>query len=216
MNLTTTERYQAFVEATKFQLLHELKQIEPPEHVVAAIARLDPAEITSKVINVMYGGTPPMMTTTPPTEPGWYWIEMGDEYIPCFICIDDDDGELCCEIQHSVISMTTEHLASEGARWSTDPITPPSDSALSLSEQYLHAVDAALQISETIAFKSPSTLCDGEATTEEKALAWRISMAIKGIDRAEIVRNVMSLLAESPDNPGAPVDMGDGDDRLPI
>lgn len=35
---------------------------------------------------------------------------------------------------------------------------------------------------------------------------------INKIDPAQIVRNVLSLLAESPDNPGAPVDMGDGDE----
>ena len=206
MNITTTERYQAFAEATLHASANECSDLhnymiaqsgsmtsdelglalETIDQCQRRIKKLDPAEITCKVMDVMYGGTPPMMTTTPPTVEGWYWIDLGDEIIPCFICMED--GDMCCEVQHSVISMTAEHWSNEGAKWSVDPITPPSDTALSLHDQYI---------------------CVAEATIEA-VLADTVSASrIKRIDCEDIVRNVLSLLAESPDNPGAPVDMGD-------
>lgn len=55
-------------------------------------------------------------------------------------------------------------------------------------------VEAGIFAAEKIAMHSPNTLCDGEASTDEKALAWRISTEIKRLDPADIVRNVMSVM----------------------
>lgn len=152
MNLTTTERYQAFVEATKYQLLHELEQLEQSERANAeavgnaldargymfacaatrqaanAIEQLDPAEITRKVIDLLYGGVPPIMTTTPPTKAGYYWFQRRGRGEKVIVFVASDPGN---DPWITMFSKCERQLSGEmfsGALWSLDPITPPGES----------------------------------------------------------------------------------------
>ena len=70
------------------------------------------------------------MTTTPPTEPGWYWLLASGYRLPTIVYVGDIEPDVTrvWSLFHAGDGRMLSDRFFNDALWSTEPIDPPGES----------------------------------------------------------------------------------------